>query len=460
MSTLTGELAAFGASFTLDDVPEDDRHYAKLLILDLLGVAIAGLDTDEARHALRACRALSPGGGRASLWCTGETAAPGTAALFNGICAHTLELDDFLGIDHSGAVVVPALMAAAEIEPGRDGRRFLEGMVFGYEVGRRLLDGAGGYRRHNATGWHTTGTLGPYAAAAAVGKFLGLSAEQTVWALGIAGSFTGGTWAFNRDGAMSKRYHTGVAAELGLQACLLAREGFTGPVSVLEAERGGYFRLYGSGMTPEARRLTDGLGTDWRIRWAGVKVYACCRGIHSALDVVLDLRQRHRLTGGDIERITVLCTPVQNSQLGLTLPKTRIEAQFSLPYSVATAIIHGEAGYEFFTGKWIGNPGIEALAAKVTLKAIEDRSLEEEPELIVETGDGRVFRGQQKVALGDPANPVPEDAIRAKFRALSTGRLSPETADRLEDHVLSIDRPGSLAGIEDVLGTPTESLAS
>ena len=423
--TLTGELARFGAAFSLDDVPEDDRHYAKLLALDLLGCALAGLDTEEARIALRAARALSPGGGNASLWGTGEAAQPGTAAMVNGTAAHALELDDFHGVDHSGAVTVPALMAAADAGGEADGRRFLEGMAFGYEVGRRLLDGAGGYRRHNATGWHTTGTLGSYAAAAAVAKLLRLDEERTVWALGIAGSFTGGTWAFNSDGAMSKRYHAGVAAQMGLQAAFLAREGFTGPVSVLEAERGGYFPLYGEGMTPAARGAAEGLGTDFRIGWAGVKVYACCRGIHSALDVALDFRLRHGLRAEDIESVHALCTPVQKGQLGLGAPRTRIEAQFSLPYSVAVAFLHGEAGYEFFTEKWIGNPEIEALAGKVTLEADESRSLEEEPVLTVRTRDGRVLAGQQPIPIGDPANPVPEADIRAKYRALATRHLSP-----------------------------------
>ena len=142
--TLTGPLARFGAAFSLDDVPEDDRRCAKLLLLDLLGCALAGLDTEEARISRRAGRALSPGGGCAAFWGVGEAAQPGIAAMVNGAAAHALELDDFHGVDHSGAMTVPALMAAADAGRETDGRRFLEGMVFGYEVGRRLLDGGGG----------------------------------------------------------------------------------------------------------------------------------------------------------------------------------------------------------------------------------------------------------------------------------------------------------------------------
>ena len=471
-ATLSGAFARFGAAFSLDDAPEDDRRYAKLLALDLFGCALAGLDTEEARLARRAARALSPGGGadaaigknrrvlrgggNASLWGTGEAAEPGVAAMVNGTTAHALELDDFHGVDHSGAVTLPALLAAADAGGEADGRRVLEGMIFGYEVGRRLLDGAGGYRRHNATGWHTTGTLGSYAAAAAVAKLLGLDERRMLWALGIAGSFTGGTWAFNLDGAMSKRYHAGAAAQTGLQAAFLAREGFTGPASVLEAERGGYFNLYGEGMTPAARAAADGLGRDFRIGWAGVKVYACCRGIHGALDVALGFRRTHGLRAEEIESVDVLCTPVQKDQLGLAFPKTRIEAQFSLPYSTAVAFLHGEAGYEFFTEKWIGDPEIEALAARVALEADEARSLEEEPVLTVRTRDGRAFTGQQPVPIGDPANPVPEADIRAKYRALAGRHLAPETAGRLEEAVLALDRPGRLAEVRAILAERAE----
>ncbi len=455
-ATLSGALARFGAAFSLDDVPEDDRHYAKLLALDLFGCALAGLDTQEARLARRAARALSPGGGDAALWGAGEGAHPGTAAMVNGTTAHALELDDFHGVDHSGAVTLPALLAAADAGGEADGRRVLEGMIFGYEVGRRLLDGAGGYRRHNATGWHTTGTLGSYAAAAAVAKLLGLDEQGMLWALGIAGSFTGGSWAFSEDGAMSKRYHAGAAAQTGLQAAFLAREGFTGPAAVLEAERGGYFPLYGEGMTPAARAAADGLGRDFRIGWAGVKVYACCRGIHSALDVALGFRREHGLRAEDIESVHVLCTPVQKGQLGLTFPKTRIEAQFSLPYSTAVAFLHGEAGYEFFTGKWIGDPEIEALAARVVLEADGSRSLEEEPVLTLRMRDGRVFTGQQPVPIGDPANPVPEADIRAKYRALAGRHLAPGTVRRLEEAVLALDRPGRLAVVRAILAERAE----
>ena len=451
MSSLTQKLARFGVNLSLDKIPLNDIHHAKLLTLDLIGVAIAGLETIEAKSALNACRILGGENGPSSLWGTGVMSAPGTAALFNGICAHALELDDFMGIDHSGAVIVPALLSAADCEGVIEGDRFIEGMIFGYEVGRRILDGAGGYRLHNRRGWHTTGTLGSFAAAAAVSKFLGLAENNIVWALGLAGSFTGGTWAFNKEGAMSKRYHAGIAAETGLKAAYLAREGFTGPISILEAEWGGYFNLYGSGLTPETDELADKLGEDLRINWTGIKIYACCRGIHSAIDVALEFRNKHKLGAEKIESITVNCTPVQKAQLGRVLPSTRLEAQFSLPYSVAVALIHGEASYDYFTSKWINDTAIRKLAKKVKMLSIDQRPLDEEPELCVRTKDGRNITGKVQYALGHPANPVSEQDIFNKYMYLATRQIDSNSASILKDLVLKIDQPKQLSKLRELL---------
>ena len=160
---------------------------------------------------------------------TALRSAPAHAAFINGIAAHAQELDDFGGVDHSGAVVVPALLAIGEALPPVTGKGFSTAMVVGYEVGREFSRRPAEYRAHNnASGWHSTGTCGSFGAAAAVAKVLGIDAWKTTWAIGLAGTFTGGTWAFIKDGAMSKRYHAGRAAETGVVSACLARSGFTG----------------------------------------------------------------------------------------------------------------------------------------------------------------------------------------------------------------------------------------
>ena len=277
-------LAEFVADLTLAGVPDEVVAYARVLTLDLLGAALSGVDTVEARTMISAAQSIAPTDGPCSIWGTSHTTTAAAAALVNGVIAHAQELDDFGGADHSGAVVIPVVLAIAEAEGVTDGERVLEAIIAGYDIALRVLEGAGGYRAHNGLGWHSTGTCGSFGAAAAAARMLDLDAEKTAWALGIAGSFTGGVWAFLADGSMSKRYHTGRAAEIGLTAAYMARAGFSGPTGVLDAEYGGYLATYCDDRAQPAA-FTEGLGREYRIMKSGIKPYAACRGLHAALDV-------------------------------------------------------------------------------------------------------------------------------------------------------------------------------
>ena len=193
------------------------------------------------------------------------------------------------------------------------------------------------------------------------------------------------------------------------------------------------------------------LGDDLRISWAGVKAYACCRGVHSSIDAVLGLQSQHHLRAEEIDSIVANCTPVQKKQLGRISPTTRLEAQFSLPYSVAVALIHGEAGYDYFTEDWIKNDDIGRLAQKVSMVSIEQRPLNEEPEIVITTKDGRTFRHQVDCALGDPTNPVSEQGILDKYIKLATRQTDLKTAETLKHLVLTIDQPRHLSRLRHLL---------
>ena len=165
-------------------------------------------------------------------------------------------------------------------------------VVAGYDLGRRVMEAAGGYDAHNGAGWHSTGTCGVFAAAVAVARLWRLSAAQTRHALGIAGSYSSGNWSFLADGAMTKRLHPGHAAASGLMAAGLARAGMTGPAAVFESEWGGFLATYG-GAAADPAALTAGLGAAWRIHRSSIKPYASCRGTHAAVEAALALRGAH-----------------------------------------------------------------------------------------------------------------------------------------------------------------------
>jgi 2-methylcitrate dehydratase PrpD len=450
--SLSQALAAFGAELTLARVPVPVVAHAKLLLLDTLGAALAGVETAEGRAVLEAARAVGGESGPATLWGTARRTTRAAAALANGTMAHAQELDDFGGCDHSGAVVVPAVLAAAEGHEG-SGRLVLEAIVVGYDVARRVLDAAGGYRAHNGRGFHSTGTCGSFGAAAAAAKALGLDRERTVWALGLAGSYTGGLWAFIDDGAMAKRYHPGRAAETGVLAAFLARAGFTGPARVFEAAWGGFLPTYAGGDAQPAE-LTAGLGEDFRILRSGVKRYASCGGTHSTLDAVLEIRRRERLAADEVQAVRIRCTEADRLMVGGADPGSRLAAQMSLPYSVAVAWVAGRASLQEYEERWRHDPVVRAFIPRVTLQVDAGLPAGSEPYVTVETRDGRIFTGHVPVAPGLPDNPLGREEVVAKYEELAGRALPAEGVRAVKEAVLELEESGSLGRLVAALGQP------
>jgi 2-methylcitrate dehydratase PrpD len=243
-ATFVDDLARFIASTRFDDLPAAVVAKAKRHILDTFGAALAGATSDEARRTSEALGAAD-GAGRSPAWGTSLAFSPRNAALVNGIAAHAFELDDTGGCDHSGAVVLPAAVAALDAtDRPVSGRDVITAVVLGYDLGRRVLEGFGGYKPHNEAGWHSTGTCGTFGAAAAAVAILKLDARPVAAAIGLAASFSSGLWAFIHDGAMAKRVHAGRAAEGGLLAALLAAKGITGPMHVFDDAWGGFFKTF------------------------------------------------------------------------------------------------------------------------------------------------------------------------------------------------------------------------
>jgi 2-methylcitrate dehydratase PrpD len=244
--TISGRLANYANKLTYDDLPDDVRKRAHLVLLDTLGCAMAGSGTEEIAQIRRAMLQANGGGGDASYWGTHDKAPLPLAALANGAAVHAREIDDFGGCAHSGAVVIPAALGVAA-RTGASGKDLLTAIVVGYDIARRVMDGGGGYQAFKKLGWHSTSACGGFGAAAAAAKLLGLDAQHIQWALGYAGSNAGGTWAYIPDGAMSKRIHPGFAAHTGVVAAYLAANDVTGPTQIFEAPWGGYYPTYVGG---------------------------------------------------------------------------------------------------------------------------------------------------------------------------------------------------------------------
>src|SRR5476649_248397 len=200
--TLTESLADYWSVASYEDLPPETVRLAKRFLIDTLAAGIAGAHTEVVDAALAAAQAsVEATSCSATLWGRQEKLPAPMAAMVNGTSAHALELDDFGGCGHSGAVVTPAVCALA----GRlsfSCKEAITALVAGYDLAARTLEGAGGYRAVQDLGWHSTGICGSFGAAAASAKLMKLDAERFADALGVAGTFTGGVWAFLAAGAL------------------------------------------------------------------------------------------------------------------------------------------------------------------------------------------------------------------------------------------------------------------
>ena len=308
--TTTQDLAAFYTDLAAEFLPGEAVHAVRRHMLDTLGAALAGAGQPAAVAVRKAVASMAGGPGEAVLWARAERAPPVPAALVNGTAAHALELDDTSGCDHSGAVVVPAVLAALAVAPEAIDADVVAAVVAGYDLGRRVMEAAGEYDAHNNAGWHSTGTCGVFGATIAAARLRRLDARTATNALGIALSFASGTWAFLGDGAMTKRLHPGHAAAAGLLASELAVQGMTGPADAFDAPWGRFLPTYARDAADPAA-LTADLGERWRILRSSIKPFASCRGTRAAVETVLGLRE-----GAPAERIEVAVMPTVRACAG------------------------------------------------------------------------------------------------------------------------------------------------
>ena len=421
------------------DFPASTIHKAKLHILDTLGAALAGSAAPETRIAWRAL-ALQIDRGRSVAWGTEFDLNPRSASFINAVSAHALELDDSGGCDHSGAVVVPAAFAILpQLEKPISGRQLLTAILMGYEVGRRVLEAVGGYEVHNDLGWHSTGTCGVFGAAAATALLLGLDARRLEQALAISCSFSGGTWGFIHDGGQTKKLHPGRAAEGGLTAALLAGSDFTGPKKIFDPSAwGSFFKTFSPGRS-DPGQLIEGFGENWRLNRCSIKPYATCRGTHSAIDAVRQLRAAHQILPEQIVGIEVDMSGFQFGMCGGKTITSRSQAQMSLPYAIAAELQYGNVGpAEIEPAAW-ASADIAAWLGRISVRSNDRMTDEEEPIVTIATIGGDRYTATVAFPYGSPANPLPDDRLVGKFRDLSRNVLPGEKLNRIEEAILALD---------------------
>ncbi|MDF9773747.1 MmgE/PrpD family protein [Pseudomonas baetica] len=438
-------LAKFCVDTRFEDLPPALVEQAKRHILDTFGATLAGADSEVAKTARQVFEDET---GDTLVWSTRQRVGAAQAAMLNGIAAHALELDDTGGCDHSGAVVLPAVMAAVSMagQPV-SGREFITAVVIGYEVGRRVLEACGGYSAHNGAGWHSTATCGVFGAAAASARIFRLNAGQTLSALGIAGSFSGGLWAFIHDGSQSKKLHSGRAAEGGLLAVRFAQQGISGPTKLFEDVWGGFLQtLASANSTPEA--LDADLGAVWKLARCSIKPYASCRGTHSAIDALGLLLDQLNVPVDQVEDIQVSLCSFLKDMCGGQDVGTLAAAQMSLAYALAARLVHGHCRLQAYDDEARNDPRIVQWMSRIRLEVDPQLSEDGEPMVTLRTVDGRQASLCVEVPLGAPGNPLSDVALEEKFFSLARRVMSRERVEELLGQLWRIEELESVRTLD------------
>ncbi|MBI3043202.1 MAG: MmgE/PrpD family protein [Betaproteobacteria bacterium] len=417
----TRELARWVSSLRYHDLPPRTKEVVRIVLLDTLGCGVYGHATPWAKTLLKWARAGAPARGEASVW--GETSPSlraADAALVNGTAAHGFELDDYHQAKlHPGAVVIPAAVAMAE-KLGAGGEQLVTAIAAGYEVMIRsslALNPSAARLR----GWHLTGVCGPFGAAAACASLLGLDEDRTAWALGLGGTQGSGLWAFNADGTMSKRFHAGRAAQSGVLAAELAALGFTGPTQIYEFQDGGVLKAFSDASDPAP--LTRDLGRVFHLDATSIKPYSCCGSTHSYVDAALELRRRLGTPWDANRRVRVGMAKVVDVQCGFPyVPGSALNAQMSLRYVVAAALMEGQALPPQFSDEKISDPALADLAGRIECErdpALDQLYPARFAAWVAAEDKGRWVRVDVLDPLGSAANPVDARGVVEKFRGIN-----------------------------------------
>ena len=425
--SLALELATRINSLTFKELPPEAIHWAKIGVLDTVGVTLAG----SREECTRIVEGIATRGvtGPSLIFGVNRRTAPLEAALVNGTASHALDFDDMnntLG-GHPSAPILPALFALAD-DIGASGRDFLAAYIAGFETESKV--GMGVHFYHYTKGWHPTATLGVFGATAACAKLLKLSDDKTATALSIAASLAAGIKA--NFGTMVKPLHVGHCTRNGMFAALLARDGFTAGDRVFEHKQG-FFNVFNGEGNYDAGKILPAWAQPLDIVKPGIaiKQYPCCGSTHSALDAILTLARDHKPAADDIERVDVWTHTRRLEHTNRPEPKSNLDAKFSVQYCMTRALLDRRISIEHFEGRAYEEPAVRKLLPRVhaapytTAQFPADNHFGAEVKIALR--GGRVLSAKVDQPLGRTSdNPLPAGLLKEKFENCAARALSRE----------------------------------
>ena len=420
---ITQGLAKYCSELEYRQLPDEVVDRVKYLFLDFIGVAIRGARSESSKSMYRFVREMGKGNG--VIIGTKDKAPHIYSALANGTAGHAIEMDDVNNEAslHPGVVVFPSALATSEMV-GTGGKRFIEAVVLGYEIMVRLGKALGPENSYGR-GFHPTATCGTFGSSVTASKVLGLKEGKIANVMGIAGSQAAGSMEYLAQGAWTKRFHAGWAALSGMVAAQLAKKGFKGPTSIIEG-RDGFLHAYSNGA--DASKVLEGIGSGFEILRTSVKPHACCRYMQPPIDGVLKIVKENNLRPDQVEKLRVgilkagahlIAEPAKKKYS----PQSVVDAQFSMPFGAAVAILRRRAGLEEFQPSVIRSEEVKRMMKRV--ECLVDPDLDRTfprqwcATAEVFTKDGKRYFTKVEYCKGDPENPLSWEELIEKFHDLS-----------------------------------------
>ena len=453
--SLAFELAKRVSALRYEDLPPQAVHWAKVGILDFVGVTLAGHNEPTAQLL-----ALSLGGvaGPARIFGEEKRVSILDAALINGTASHALDYDDCNNTigGHPSAPILPALFAVAD-EFGASGRAFINAYACGFEVETKLGMAVNLY--HYMKGWHPTATLGVFGSAAACARLLNLSAEQTAVAIAIAASFASGIKA--NFGTMVKPLHVGHCSRNGLLAARLAQQGYTANAAGAFEDKHGFFKVFNGEGNYAAEKILPAWGNPYDIVEPGIaiKQYPCCGSTHSAVDAMLILVSKHDIHPEQVESIESWTHARRLEHTNRPDPQSSLDAKFSVQYCLARALADRKVTMEQFEGDEYKDPKIRSLLGRIKAATYTTAQFPAEnhfgAEVKVTLRDGSVHSTKVDQPYGRTSrNPLPPEMLKAKFVNCAQGVLPESTVARI---YAAIDGFEQLSDVRDVTALTSPS---
>jgi 2-methylcitrate dehydratase PrpD len=438
-------ISGFATGLAFADLPAAAIDAAKRSILDTLAVSVAATRSRTGQSAINAF--ASGAGGTATVVGTKFMAHPSLAALVNGTLGHALDFDDVWADDdgvvawrgHPSVCVLPAVLAAGEAE-GCDGATALLAYIIGVEIAGKLGTVFGPHL--GRAGFHPTAIVGTLGAAAAVARVIKMEAKRVPVMLGIAATEASGL--ARNFGTDTKPFHAGLAAQGGVQAVLLAREGFGANAEAVTD----FIKIHSGPGEAESLGVLATLGKVWDIVAPGlsIKKYPCCRFGHLPLDATFMLLAQERFTSTDVETFTIRIQPGADTALIYKEPNTGLEGKFSMEYALGAALLDGKVTLASFTDAMVRRPEVRAIMKRVRT----EYKSEPGAEAVARTSRGE-HRALANVVRGDPANPLSREELLQKCYQCLDGIVATAHIDRLVDAVDRLEKLPDIRALSELL---------